>query len=229
VASALRTILRIGVVILAVVVAGFCALPVWFYFYTGDLPDIGQLKRCDPPVATEVVTQECGLERRLIAIPADQIGDNLRNAVFAAESQRQADYATRLARSMFCDPMRISTRHMNEVRTAIQLRRQFNQEQLLVIYLNREYFGDNIYGIIAAALHLFQKPPKELTISEAALLAGLLKAPKFYSPRRYPARALERRNQVIDAMVTSGRLPSADAECAKSMPLNTTLQVIPAN
>jgi membrane peptidoglycan carboxypeptidase len=220
----LRTILRIGVVMLAVVVAGVSAVAGWFYFYTWDLPEVTQLKRFDPQVATELVTRECGLEHRFIAIPADELGDNFRNALLAAESPRETDYATRLALNMFCEAqMRMLRRHLNEARTAIQLRRRFSREQLLVIYANQAYFGDNVYGAEAAARHFFNKPAKELAVGEAALLAGLLQRPKYYSPYKYPTRALERRNYVLNAMVASGSLSSADAERAKNMPLSTTL------
>ena len=223
--TALRAILRITAIIMAVGVAAGGVLAGWFYFYTRDLPDVMQLKRFDPPVATEVVTQECGPERRLMAIPADEIGDNFRNALFATETRTESDYATRLALTMFCDAqMRMLLRHLNEARTAIQLRRRFSPEQLLVIYANQAYFGENVYGIEAAARHFFNKLAKELTVAEAALLAGLVQRPRYYAPHKYPTRALERRNQVIDAMVALGRLSSADAERAKKMPLNTTPQ-----
>jgi len=185
-----------------------------------DLPDVVQLERLAPSEPTEVVTRECGIERRSIAISASEIGDNFRNALLAAETHTQADYATLLARNMLCRAkMRMLKRHLQKLRTAIQLRRRFTSEQLLVIYSNQAYFGDEVYGVEAAALHFYRKRAKELTVEEGALLAGLLKSPNYYSPHKHPTRALERRNEVIDAMFASGRLASADAQRAKSMPL----------
>ena len=124
-----------------------------------------------------------------------------------------------ISRSMFCTPPKPLRRALDELRVEHELERQFTPQQLLTIYANRAYFGQNIVGVQAAAQYFFRKSPGELSVSEAALIAGLIKAPSFYSPSKHPDRALERRNEVIDAMLADRTITAAEAEQAKSKDL----------
>jgi membrane peptidoglycan carboxypeptidase len=86
-------------------------------------------------------------------------------------------------------------------------------------YLSQVNYGHGAYGIEAASFRYFSKPPKDLTLAESALLAGLPKAPASYDPLKYPEKALERQKQVLDLMVRHGYLDRAAADKAGATPL----------
>jgi membrane peptidoglycan carboxypeptidase len=91
-------------------------------------------------------------------------------------------------------------RKLREMRLAVQVERDLSKEQILERYLNVAYFGHRAYGIYAAAEVYFSKSPEDLTLAEAAMLAGLVKAPTAYDPASNMGAALDRRNYVIDRM-----------------------------
>jgi penicillin-binding protein 1A len=91
-----------------------------------------------------------------------------------------------------------------EMRVARLMERSLTKDQILQLYLNAIYLGNGVYGIEAASRDLFGKSAGKLTITEAAMLAALPKAPSAYTPRRNPARALARRNLVLQLMVREG-------------------------
>jgi penicillin-binding protein 1A len=101
----------------------------------------------------------------------------------------------------------------------------FSRRQLLTIAANRYYFGDGAMGVQAASQYFFRKNPGELNIAEAALLAGLVKAPSYFSPEKHSDRALGRRNDVMDAMAKEGRIRVAEGESAKASSLQTASDV----
>jgi penicillin-binding protein 1A len=90
---------------------------------------------------------------------------------------------------------------------------------LFTIYANRLYLGKELIGVQSASQYFFHKNPGDLDIAEAALLAGLAQGPSYLSPVRHPDRALERRDQVIDAMAQAGSITASEAEAAKNAPL----------
>src|SRR5262249_48111401 len=108
---------------------------------------------------------------------------------------------------------------LNELRTAVQLERRFAQAQLLTMFANRAWFGESLTGIQAASRDYFGKNPDQLDIGEAAVLAGVLRAPSILSPSKNLDRALRRRNEVIDAMATAHMVTPQEAEIAKLAPL----------
>jgi penicillin-binding protein 1A len=77
-----------------------------------------------------------------------------------------------------------------------------------------------LIGVHGAAQHFFHKIPSQLTVGEAALLAGLVRAPSYFAPDQHPDRAVRRRNQVIEAMVASHAITQAEAEDAIAIPMN---------
>ncbi|PZP41857.1 MAG: peptidoglycan glycosyltransferase, partial [Pseudopedobacter saltans] len=99
---------------------------------------------------------------------------------------------------------------------AVRLERNFTKEEIITLYLNTVEFGDNVYGIRNAARTFFQKDPDRLSISEAAVLIGMLKASTSYNPRLYPQRALNRRNTVINQMVRSNYISASEADQIKA-------------
>jgi membrane peptidoglycan carboxypeptidase len=112
-------------------------------------------------------------------------------------------------------------RKLKEMRLAVALEKQLTKEQILERYLNVAYFGHRAYGIYAASEVFFSKPPKDLTLAEAAMLAGLVKAPSAYDPSGpNRAAALERRNYVIDRMTDLRYLSPALGEATKRTPID---------
>jgi membrane peptidoglycan carboxypeptidase len=112
-------------------------------------------------------------------------------------------------------------RKLREMRYALALEKQLTKQQILERYLNLAPFGENAYGIYAAAQVYFGKTPKELTLPEAALLAGLVKAPSAFDPATDEGRpqALDRRTYVLDNMVKMNDITQAQADAAKAAPL----------
>lgn len=102
---------------------------------------------------------------------------------------------------------------------AIKLERFYTKDEIINMYLNRFDFLNNAVGIKTAANVYFGKEPDKLTVTEAAMLVGMLKNPAYYNPLRHPERTLNRRNTVIEQMVKAGYLTESEAEVYKAQPL----------
>jgi penicillin-binding protein 1A len=114
-----------------------------------------------------------------------------------------------LAKNLFLTPDRTLQRKLQELVLAVWLETKFSKQEILQLYLNRVYYGAGAVGIEKAAQTYFHKSARDLSIGEAATLAGLLKAPATYSPIQHPAEAAARAQLVINAMVeTSSRATS---------------------
>jgi penicillin-binding protein 1A len=124
-----------------------------------------------------------------------------------------------LAKNLFLKPDRTITRKLEEVIYAIWLEQRFSKDEILELYLNRVYFGGGTYGIEAASRHYFGKSARAVTLPEAAMLAGLLKAPSRYAPTRNVKRAIARVDEVLNNMVEAGFLTAAEARVAASQPI----------
>ena len=111
-------------------------------------------------------------------------------------------------------------RKIREALLALRIEQAFTKDQILELYLNEIYLGRNSYGVAASALNYFNKPLTELTVPEAAYLAGLPKAPRNYHPIHRREAAIARRNYVIDRMVDDGVLTDAAAAEARAVPLD---------
>ncbi|MDP9019835.1 MAG: penicillin-binding protein [Actinomycetota bacterium] len=111
------------------------------------------------------------------------------------------------------------SRKVREAILASQLDRQVDKEAILFRYLERIYFGEGAYGVGAAAETYFRKPVRDLTLSEAALLAGLIPAPSRYEPRGNPALAEAKRTLVLDAMLDEGMIDADEHASASAQPL----------
>jgi membrane carboxypeptidase/penicillin-binding protein len=215
----MRKIARLTLAVLAcVLLAAFGGLG-WFFFYSGDLPDISRL-RDFAPTNRLVVVDDC-LEGPVTAIPYDQIGKNLRDAVASAEySHGTAHVSVLIARGLFCHSHdKPLIRHLKETRTKLQLDRRYSEQELLTIYLNRVAMGECGSGVEAASQRLFHKPAVDLSPAQAALIAGMIRSPSGLSPVRHPERAMARRNEVLDAMAAAGTLSQDAAKSAKTEPL----------
>ncbi|HXW29752.1 MAG TPA: penicillin-binding protein 1A [Xanthobacteraceae bacterium] len=113
-------------------------------------------------------------------------------------------------------------RKIKEALLALRIERTYSKDKILELYLNEIYLGVGAYGVAAASLLYFDKSVHELSIAEAAYLAGLPKAPNNYNPFRQRERAIERRNYVIDRMVEDEYITAQDGEKAKKEPLTVT-------
>src|SRR3984885_1537323 len=132
-----------------------------------------------------------------------------------------------LARNLFLSPDRSFHRKAQEAVLAIQIERRFTKPQIFTLYANQIYLGHGVYGFEAGANYYFSKKAKDLTLEEAAVLAGLPKAPNAYSPINNPERAIRRRNLVINNMLEDGKITAAEAERAKTAPLVLKLEAEP--
>ncbi|MGH9499835.1 MAG: penicillin-binding protein 1A [Terriglobales bacterium] len=129
-----------------------------------------------------------------------------------------------LARNLFLSPDRSFHRKIEEALLAIQIERRFTKEQIFTLYANQIFLGHGAYGFEAASEYYFSKPASQLTLDEAALLAGLPKAPGLYSPINHPDRAIKRRNLVINAMLEDGKITHQQANDARTQPIRLKLQ-----
>jgi penicillin-binding protein 1A len=129
-----------------------------------------------------------------------------------------------LARNLFLSPDRSFYRKMQEALLAVQMERRFTKPQIFTLYANQIFLGHGAYGYEAASEYYFSKPAKQLTLEEAALLAGLPKAPQYYSPITHPDRALRRRNLVLNAMLEDGKITAPQAAAAKGKPIALNVQ-----
>ena len=128
-----------------------------------------------------------------------------------------------LSRGFFLTPRKTIRRKLTEMLIAVELEQKFSKERIFEMYANQVYLGQRgsftINGFGEAAHAYFNKNIRNLTLPEAALLAGMIQRPNYLSPYRNPKRALDRRNMVLDAMVDTGAITRAQAEHAKAEPL----------
>jgi penicillin-binding protein 1A len=110
-------------------------------------------------------------------------------------------------------------RKLKEILLALRIERTFTKERILELYLNEIFLGNRSYGVAAAALNYFDKSLDELSIAEAALLAGLPKAPSTYDPASNPEAALQRREYVLTRMLADGYITPAEAATARAEPI----------
>ena len=113
-----------------------------------------------------------------------------------------------LVRNLYISRERTVTRKLKEACLAIKLAQKWPKQRILAAYMNQVYYGSQAYGVEAAAQTYFSEPASELTLAQAALLAGLPQAPSRYDPFRNPDAALRRRNEVLRAMLATGAITS---------------------
>ena len=149
-------------------------------------------------------------------------GSILANIRSGSWSQGFSTLTMQLARNIF--PERISrektlTRKLKEAKIARAIEAKYSKDRIFELYMNQIYLGNGAHGIETAAQRYFGKSAKELNLAEAATLAGLPKAPERYNPRKFPDRAVQRRNTVIEVMRREKLVSDADASLAKAYPL----------
>jgi len=179
-----------------------------------------------------------------VVIPADQIPKTIKIAVVASEDhdfykhagvdwrgiarafwadvqkrqlkQGGSTITQQLTKNLYTDGSRTIVRKAKEALIAAQVERVLTKDEILAKYLNTVYMGDSVFGVEAAAQSYFHKDAKDLTLSESALLAGVLPAPSLYSPRAHPQQAEIRRNEVLDRIQRYGLASAAEVAAARA-------------
>ncbi|MFC7396005.1 transglycosylase domain-containing protein [Chelatococcus sp. GCM10030263] len=141
-----------------------------------------------------------------------------RNITSRGVAEGGSTLTQQLAKNLFLTQERTLTRKIQEAILALWLEQTYTKDQILALYLNRVYFGAGAYGVEAAALRYFGKHASEVTLAEAAMLAGLVQAPSRLSPNRNPAGARARANVVLGTMVEAGFITDAAAKSATLSP-----------
>ncbi|MBW0170648.1 MAG: penicillin-binding protein 1A [Hydrogenophaga sp.] len=133
-----------------------------------------------------------------------------------AKSQGASTITMQVARNVYLSAEKSYTRKIYEVLLTFKLEHMLTKEQILEIYMNQIFLGQRAYGFSAASQIYFGKSLKDVSIAEAAMLAGLPQAPSAYNPVRNPRRARARQLHIIDRMVENGFITEAEAEVAKA-------------
>ena len=140
-----------------------------------------------------------------------------------SRGQGASTLTMQLARNLFLNDNRTYGRKIQEAYLAIQIERAFTKQQIFTLYANQIYLGSGMYGFEAASEYYFSKHARDLTLTEAALLAGLPKGPYAFSPILHPNKALRRRNIVLTEMEDDHLITRAQAEAARAAPLGLHL------
>ena len=148
-----------------------------------------------------------------------------KNLVRKGMSEGASTITQQLARNLFLTPTKSMKRKIEEIILAINIERNYSKDEILNMYLNLIYLGEGAYGVEAASHTYFDKKTKDLSLAEAAALAGLTKSPSRSSPFKNEAKTLERRNLVLRKMWEAGFISQAQyddggerAPCPRSFP-----------
>ncbi len=142
----------------------------------------------------------------------------LANILHRGISQGASTITQQLAKNLFLTQERTLTRKLQEVLLALWLEHKFSKAQILELYLNRVYFGAGAYGIEQAAQRYFGKSARQVSVAEAAMLAGLVKSPTRLAPTRNFAGAEERARVVLAAMAEQGFITPSNEKLALAHP-----------
>jgi penicillin-binding protein 1A len=140
------------------------------------------------------------------------------NIMHRGVSQGGSTLTQQLAKNLFLTQERTMQRKLQEVELAFWLERKHSKNEILELYLNRVYFGSGAYGVEAAAQRYFGKSAKNVTIAEAAMLAGLVKSPSRLAPNRNPEGAEKRAQTVLAAMADANFITDAQAQASIGHP-----------
>lgn len=147
---------------------------------------------------------------------AGSVWANVRSGELA---QGASTITQQLARQSFLTLDKKIRRKLKEAYLAIRIERMYSKDEILEMYLNKVYFGSGLYGVEAASRGYFGKSASDLSIDEAALIAGLIQAPSAYDPRVNLDRAVNRRRTVLDQMVVAGTLEGDEALRLGALPV----------
>jgi penicillin-binding protein 1A len=244
-----RKRLVLGVALLALV-ASACTLPT-LAEEQAEAPSLAQTSFLYAADGSLVTTLHAGEDR--IVVPSSKIPAVVRNAVVAVEDKRFYDHKgidlKAVLRAAYIDATRgeiveggstitqqyvklayagdeqTLSRKIKEAYLAWQLEKRLTKDQILTRYLNTVYFGNGAYGIQAAARKYFDRPAADLTLAQAALLAGLIRAPNHFDPVSHPKKAITRRNVALLQMLQQGMIGPSAYRRAAGRPLALHLHV----
>ncbi len=143
----------------------------------------------------------------------------LKNLMAGRIVQGGSTISQQLSKVLFFTPERTLTRKVKEAVLTLQIEKRYTKEQILNLYLNQIYLGSGCYGVQAVSRRYFGKDVSELSLTEAALIAALPKSPGKYSPLANPGEARQRRDYVLQRMVTEGFITPETAQAAANEPL----------
>src|SRR4029453_8389363 len=146
----------------------------------------------------------------------------LRNFREGRRAEGGSTITQQLARQSFLSRDKTYRRKLKEAILAARIEREFTKQQILEMYLNKVYFGDGLYGVEAASRGYFGRHADELSLDQAALLAGLIQSPSSYAPTANLDRAVSRRNVVLQTMVASGAIDARQGEQARQATVRLT-------
>ncbi len=198
----------------------------------------------------KTIIGELALERR-VPLTYEQIPDKLKNAILAIEDTRFYEHngvdfwrlggavlknivtfsrkegastlTQQVARTLYLKTEKTWTRKFRELIYTLQIERYYTKEQIMTLYCNMINLGGGAYGMEAAANYYFSKSVKDLSLEESAMLAAIPKSPTYYNPAKYPQRAKERRDLVIESMERVGFISEAESNAAKARPIKLSL------
>jgi penicillin-binding protein 1A len=238
----------VATLLLVAVVASGCDLPTLKEARreSAELPQTSFLYAADGTLITRL---HAGEDR--VVVRPSRIPEVVRDAVIAIEDQRFYDHrgvdlrallraayidattgevveggstiTQQLVKQLYVGDEESLDRKIREAYLAWQMEHRFTKEQILTKYLNTVYFGQGAYGIMAASRTYFDKEPIELSLPEAAFLAGAIAAPVTYDPVTHPGRARNRRNRVLDRMLELGMIDQASHDVAGEGPVELVL------
>ena len=151
-------------------------------------------------------------------------GAILHNLKSGSFKEGASTISQQLIKNTHLDNQKTIERKINEMLLALELEKAFSKEQILEIYLNTIYFGRNAYGIENASNVYFDKSACELTLSESAILAGMIKAPNTYAPDKNIEKCKNRRDLVLDLMFEQGAITEKEYTDAKNAPISFVKQ-----
>jgi penicillin-binding protein 1A len=227
-------------------VLSLVALTTWVYL--GPLPSVAPAPLQTAFVYDREgrLIAELRPEENRVVVPLHQMPVALQDAVVAAEDRRFFDHpgvdiaaivraawadltggtfqggstiTQQLVKNLYLGSERSLWRKIREAVYSIRYEREFSKDEILERYLNTVYLGHGAYGVEAASRLYFDAPVEDLTLAQAATLAGIVAAPERYSPRRNPEGAVARRNWVLDRMAAIGSIARFEALAAKQEPL----------
>src|SRR5438067_8269035 len=137
-----------------------------------------------------------------------------------AKSHGASKITMQVARNVYLSSEKTFTRKLYEVLLTFKLEHLLSKEQILEIYMNQIFLGNRAYGFASASETYYGKPLKDISIAEAAMLAGLPKAPSAFNPLTNPNRARERQRYIITRMMENGFITAEEAETAKKQELH---------
>ena len=193
------------------------------------------------------VNGEFATERRIV-VAYDQISPHIRHAIIAAEDeaferhvglsvpriaitlikdlleQRKAGASTltqQLAKNLFLTPEKTWERKIREALLAIQIEKRYTKQEIFTLYANQIYLGHGAYGVAAAPRLYFRKPAKDVSVEEAAVIAGIIQSPSRQSPYVNMENALRRRNYALSRMAAEGYITAEESRAAQARPIVT--------